>query len=1327
MPSLLRPFVLFLMAIVTAIKPVVAAESPSTDGETFFENKIRPVLAARCFKCHNSDVQEGELRLDRRDLLLRGGRSGKVVLPGDPRGSLLVRLIRRVDRDLKMPPDDGAKLTEAEVNDFIAWIKMGAPFPGGASADEAAPSRLALDEARKFWSFQALRAEVPKQADGMPAAANEIDRFVQARLQVAGMKPSPVADKRTLLRRATYDLTGLPPTPDEIAAFLADESPDAFAQAVERLLASPQYGMHWGRHWLDVARYGDTRWVAAGEDKRWPFAYSYRDWVIQALNDDMPYDRFVTLQLAADQTPDARPSDLAALGFLTVGRWFTGKLPDVIDDQIDVVTRGLLGLSVQCARCHDHKFDPISAQDYYSLYGLFAAARMPVDGSGLIASLPAVAPPPLDDEAANQAARLRAEVDDFVNRRLDRLREDFRSRDKLLQYLAPAQSLLSKKDDEIRAFAKSQAVDELLLLRWVRYLKRTNSPTTPHPIFAPWHALMALSPGDFAAKAPGVLDKMPTAKLNRHVVAALKPTPQSPAELIDRYVDLFVKYDAAKPHGDGADEQVRQVLRGVEGPPQLSVNELVNYLTDAEKAVLLERKQAVTAHAATMPERVDLYLSYRRDAEPVLTDLRDFLQQRSEAAEASLRSAEKIAACLLLVQQMDDLSESQFLSTIKGKQLSVPLVERWAEYLRRAADRDDDVLGPWFVFAAGADQDFADEGAAQLNERAKQATRNGVVLAALASPPSSRADAARIFAELLARHARSEPFDEAAAEAIRRLAVGDDSPLRYDPRDLVDFLSQNDLDDLKNKERKLVRLGLDSLGTPARAMVVQESARGYAQRVFIRGNPNVPGERAHGGYISVLSRDGAERFSAGRGRYELAQRIVDDRSPTAARVIVNRVWQWHFGSGLVPTPSDFGARGLPPSHPELLDWLAQTFIADGWSLKNLHRRILASTVWRQSSADVPRYRELDPDNRLLWRANRHRLSFEELRDSLLAAAGRLDATLGGRPIDLTKNSARRRTAYGTVDRVTLPGFYRYFDFPGSDAHTPDRQETIVAQQALYLMNNGFVMEQATAAANRTNDIDDAARRIEALYHIVFGRPATADEQALGLAFVRSQPADESTAAADGRASASAWQYGTGSYDEHRGAVTEFHPFPHFANNQWRGGAVEIDPILGRAALHNRGGYAGPSSQLAVIRRWTSPRDGTLKIDGRLSNQSTSLLPMGDGVRARIVSSRRGPLGVWVVYGTEEPTNLVLDVVAGETIDFVADARGRDQFGTFNWAPVLRMPRQVSPGDEPDAIVERNYWDAVKDYTGKTAAPAAYDAWQRYAQVLLQSNEFMFVD
>ena len=492
---------------------LAAQQESSREGIEFFENKIRPSSSSRCYKCHSAEAKKikGGLRLDSRDYLLKGGDSGPAVVLGKPDGSLLIKAIRRTDEELKMPPGPDDALTAAQVQDFIAWIKMGLPFPNASGSPKLIASPAAnLAEDRKFWSLQPLKNSSAPKVKQSDWPHDQIDAFILAKLEEKSLKPSPPADKRTLLRRATYDLTGLPPTPEEMDAFLADGSPDPFAKVVDRLLASPQYGAQWGRHWLDIARYGDTKWVGAGEDRRWPFAYTYRDWVIAALNQDMPYDRFVTLQLAADQAPGASPSDQAALGFLTVGRWFTGNVHDVIDDQIDVATRGLLGLTVQCARCHDHKYDPISTKDYYALYGLFAAARMPVEGTGVMAELPEIGPRPVDAATEKELGSLQAKIDKLLLDQLTAVRDEFRSPENLAKYLLAAESMVKLKDDNIRTLAKKQELNEHILFRWVRYLQRSlqvQKGRPPHAIFGPFHAFAELPESEFAAKSAGLAEQ----------------------------------------------------------------------------------------------------------------------------------------------------------------------------------------------------------------------------------------------------------------------------------------------------------------------------------------------------------------------------------------------------------------------------------------------------------------------------------------------------------------------------------------------------------------------------------------------------------------------------------------------------------------------------------------------------------------------------------------------------------------------------------------------------------------------------------------------------
>ncbi|MGO8696485.1 MAG: DUF1549 domain-containing protein [Limisphaerales bacterium] len=349
-----------------------AADDPA--GIEFFESKIRPILVDNCYPCHSqqSTKVKGGLLLDSREGLLKGGDTGPTIKPGDPEQSLLVKAVRYTDDDLRMPPKN-KKLADAQIASLEAWVKMGAPDPRVAQSGSAAFQSI-REKARSHWAFQPIQEPPVPAVKNKRFARTPVDKFILAGLESAHLQPSPKADKHTLIRRATFDLIGLPPTPEEVAVFQADKSPDAFAKVVDRLLASPRYGERWGRHWLDVARYADTKGYLGEEDRHYPYAYTYRDYVIRAFNEDLPFDQFLKEQIAADLLPSASDKrTLAALGYLTLGRRFINNINDIIDDRIDVVCRGMMGLTVGCARCHDHKFDPIPSRDYYSLYGALPA------------------------------------------------------------------------------------------------------------------------------------------------------------------------------------------------------------------------------------------------------------------------------------------------------------------------------------------------------------------------------------------------------------------------------------------------------------------------------------------------------------------------------------------------------------------------------------------------------------------------------------------------------------------------------------------------------------------------------------------------------------------------------------------------------------------------------------------------------------------------------------------------------------------------------------------------------------------------------------------
>jgi hypothetical protein len=469
---------------------------------------------------------------------------------------------------------------------------------------------------------------------------------------------------------------------------------------------------------------------------------------------------------------------------------------------------------------------------------------------------------------------------------------------------------------------------------------------------------------------------------------------------------------------------------------------------------------------------------------------------------------------------------------------------------------------------------------------------------------------------------------------------------------------------------------------------------------------------------------------------DLARAIASRDNPLTARVLVNRVWLHHFGAGLVATPSDFGTRCDAPSHPALLDWLATRFMDEGWSIKKLHRLIMLSSVYQQSSDDPvgkaegrkqkaemsPAAASVDPENRLLWRMNSRRLDFEALRDSLLAVSGELDATTGGKSSDLFKPPfSQRRTIYGYIDRQFLPGVFRVFDFANPDLHIPQRSDTTVPQQALFFMNSPFVLERARALAKRAAAMASGRGedRMRALYRIVYQRPPDTRQMEAGLAFV--QRAEAEPHPEPPKPIISAWQYGWGEYDETNKVIGRFQPLPHFTGDAWQGGPNWPDEKLGWVQLTAEGGHAGNDLRHAAIRRWVAPQNMQVTITGTARHENKE----GDGIRAHLLSSRAGLLGSWVLHNEKAETKVAsLAVKQGDTIDFVVDFRAGLNSDMFKWAPIIQAVG--APSAASDGPVGE--WDAKKEFSGPPAAPdKPLNAWEKLAQVLLLANEFMFVD
>ncbi len=701
----LSAFAALLLLTGPVSRLVAADENPSPAQVEFFEKSVRPVLANQCQNCHNADKQKGGLRLDSRAAILRGGDSGPAAVAGKPEVSLLIKAVHYKE-ELRMPPKNQLKAEEIQV--LATWIKQGLPWPATAEVRApivAGPQFQITEKDRSFWSFQPIRNPPVPAVREASWARDPIDHFLLAAMEGKGLKPSLPADRPTLLRRVTFDLTGLPPTPEEIDAFVKDNATDALARVVDRLLASPAYGERWARLWLDIARYGEDQ-AHSFQPRLYPHGFRYRDWLIKAFNEDMPYDRFVKEQIAGDLLPGHdKKEDLASLGFFALGPVYYGdpKRLDQYDDRIDTLCRGFLGLTVACARCHDHKFDPISQKDYYALAGVVASSEYH--------EVPLVPP------------------------------------------------------EEVEKAKKAQTADE----------KKKKVP------------------------------------------------------------------------------------------------------------------------------------------------------------------------------------------------LKIPLVH----------------------------------------------------------------------------------------------ALKDGSAV--------------------------------------------------TMRVHIRGNPDTLGEEAPRRFLAILGGEG-KPFTQGSGRLELAEAIASKDNPLTARVIVNRIWQAHFGKGLVRTTSNFGKLGEKPTHPELLDHLASRFIAEGWSIKKLHRALVLSAAYQQVSTITPQGQEIDPENRLVWRMNRRRLEVEAWRDSMLAVCGTLDRTIGGPSLDLFAADNLRRTLYGKVSRHELNSLLRLFDFPDPNLTTGERTVTTVPLQQLFVLNSDFMVRNARTLASRltANPAQDDETRIRQAFLLLYGRPVTPRELQLGLAFVRSPMAAAGT-------------------------------------------------------------------------------------------------------------------------------------------------------------------------------------------------------------------------
>jgi hypothetical protein len=844
-PVIRSGFVLHLVLLFTAIS--ARPQTPNSPNAEFFEKEIRPVLADKCYGCHSSKLKTpmGGLVLDTKAGMKAGGNSGAVIVPGDPKASRLLTALRYTETDLRMPPT--GKLPDTKIAAFETWIAAGAVDPredaAAAPAVSTAKKGMDIETGRKWWSFQPVNpVPAPKIHNASFAkqwTKEKIDWFILAKLEEKKLRPSPAADRMTLIERATLDLTGLRPTYEEVQAFVADKSPEAYPKLIDRLLASPHYGERWGRYWLDVARYGEDNPTSEATNPAYPFAWRYRDWVIDAVNRDVPYDRFVKFQLAADQLPGTSHSDLAALGYLGAAPVYHTDLrlsKDVIetlytdnwDERVDAVSRGIMGLTVGCARCHDHKFDPILSKDYYAMAGVFAST---------------VAAP-----------RPTAEVD---------------------------------PETENKFMAASQRI---FFLSYLANLMN-NEPGT--------------KPEEAAAKAVQFTKQM---------------------------------------------EEVRDSMA---------------FLKDSHR-------------------------------------------------------------------------------------------EMW---------------------------DF-------LNNAAK---------APRIKPPDKATVQAEVKAEV---KPEVKPTTPPAASAIPFAPIVPPAPPKYAAADVQQRRRRNPASDLPFTQ-SVFDAGVWIDGSDADLTTI-DIKPGVARDMNILPHANVatPGPVEPRHFLTVLSK-GDSTFQHGSGRLDLANRIFSDASPLVARVIVNRVWAWHFGQPLVATLSDFGVQGEKPTHPELLDDLAARFIANGWSLKWLHREIMLSAAYRQASHPRAEGEAADPTNKLLWRMNPRRLDVEAYRDTLLEVTGALDTSPKTLSDDIESSENYGRTVYGRVSRGRLDTVLALYDFPDPTMTAPQRELTTSPLQQLFVMNSPFMKDRSQDLVDAVQKDADNAAKVRDMYRRVLDRDPSPKELDLALSYLGS--------------------------------------------------------------------------------------------------------------------------------------------------------------------------------------------------------------------------------
>ena len=1033
------PVVAALLTIIPA--GARAADDAAADprGLEVFATHLRPLLAHRCGSCHGAGSVEGEFDLSTRESLLAGGASGVAVVPGKAAESRMYRLAARLEEPHM--PEEGDSLTAEELGWLAEWIDRGAPYDKPLiDQNDRGPwtERTIAPEAREFWAFRPLAvAQSPQPADPTGWCRNPIDRFILAKLSQAGITPSPVAAAHTLRRRLAFDLTGLPPTPEEVATFVADPSPAAYDRVVDDLLARRPFGERWAQHWLDVARFAESFGYEQDYDR--PHAFHYRDFVIKAFNDDLPFDTFLRWQIAGDELEPENVEAWKATGFLAAGafptqlteREFESARYSELDDMIGTIGTAMLGVTVGCCRCHDHKFDPLPQADYYRLAATFTSTiRSNVELSG-------------------DRARHEAELAAWQARRAE----------------AVAARETYEKEKRPASFAA-----------WAAAWQPDSAAASP-TAWLPGTLVSATSQAGatFAPLQDGSL------------LAGGKPGDR---DVYTITIDTALETVASLRLDALADPSLPRQGPGRAGNGNFALSNLtVGWApipAAGQPATTPVPVELVAARADFSQTQPDLAVAYAIDADKGSAWAVDPRVGTSHVAAFDFKTPVSQPGGVRLTVKLEFMNNSQH--AIGRPRLAVAAVPGIAaEPVTPKHDPID----------------------ASRIQRSR-------VTALLAKPEADRTPEEK--AELATLHRGFDPGWQAVDAAVKKLESQRPAP------EVVKVL-------VASENVPKIPHHADGRGYP----------HAYPETHFLRrGDANAKEGVATPGVLQVLTRsaDGIARWErpaptgakTSHRRAALARWLTDTDAGAghlAARVIVNRLWQHHFGEGLVATPSDFGKQADPPSHPELLDWLAGELIRGGWKLKPIHRLIVTSNAYRQSSVVDPVKAAVDPHNRLVWRFNRRRLEGEAIRDTLLALAGKLDPTLYGRAG--RDEASPRRSLYLEVKRSKLPLFLRTFDSPDYVAGLAKRSTTTTAPQALAMMNSPTARTWAQAFA----------ARITAAVGMVPGTPARAIEAAYATALGRSPAEDELRTATEFLAAQTAAHAASGHRDAATAALTDF--------------------------------------------------------------------------------------------------------------------------------------------------------------------------------------------